>query len=220
MRLQQREKLNGHDNGHPQCSWGDLSLENVILTRIVRVSAASWQPELWVERQSVPSKVESLSSSSWISLSLSGSSPTWLYNGIWSSGDHHTFPRSRVVTVESRCFVQFPERVYLSMCIFPCVCFCFYIFLCIIRRFRDTKKTFLSSWASQRGPTLVNPGRIFVTYCPEHTVTVSIFELSTQKRPPYLTLGNYLVTHDRSLTRSEAKWISCYNFIGLLATLV
>ena len=57
MRLHQREKMNGHDGGHPRCSWGDTSLENVFLNRIVRVSAASWQPEICVELPSVPSQV-------------------------------------------------------------------------------------------------------------------------------------------------------------------
>ncbi|KAF9649965.1 hypothetical protein BDM02DRAFT_3112728 [Thelephora ganbajun] len=48
-----REKLNGHDGGHPRCNWGDVSLENVFLTRMVHVSPASWQPEIFVERPSV-----------------------------------------------------------------------------------------------------------------------------------------------------------------------
>ena len=49
----QREKQNGHDAGHPRCEWGDVSLKNVFLARLVRVSVASWQPEIFVERPSV-----------------------------------------------------------------------------------------------------------------------------------------------------------------------
>ena len=45
----QREKSIGHDSGHPRCGWGEASLKNVFLNRMVRVSAASWQPEIRVE---------------------------------------------------------------------------------------------------------------------------------------------------------------------------
>ena len=48
----QREKLNGHDASHSDCRLGDVSLKNVFLTRIVRVSLASWQPEIFIERPS------------------------------------------------------------------------------------------------------------------------------------------------------------------------
>lgn len=58
-----REKLNGHDAGHPRCGWGDVSLRNVILTRITRVSVASWQPELFLEHPLVPSEATASSSS-------------------------------------------------------------------------------------------------------------------------------------------------------------
>ncbi|KAF9642348.1 hypothetical protein BDM02DRAFT_3133148 [Thelephora ganbajun] len=58
-----REKLNGHSGGHPRCNWGDASLKNVFLTRMVRVSSASWQPELFVERPSVASQAAASSSS-------------------------------------------------------------------------------------------------------------------------------------------------------------
>ncbi|KAF9791031.1 hypothetical protein BJ322DRAFT_1208299 [Thelephora terrestris] len=48
-----REKANGHDAVHPSCGWGDVSLEDVFLTRMVRASQASWQPEFSIERISV-----------------------------------------------------------------------------------------------------------------------------------------------------------------------
>ena len=60
----QREKLNGHTGDHPGCSWGDVLLENVLLNRMVRVSDASWQPEICLERPSAASQVASLSSQS------------------------------------------------------------------------------------------------------------------------------------------------------------
>ena len=53
--LYQREQLNGHGSDHPLCNWGDVSLENMFLTRMVRVSKASWQPEILVEWPSVAS---------------------------------------------------------------------------------------------------------------------------------------------------------------------
>jgi hypothetical protein len=62
----QRERLKGHHHhgGRLQCRWGDVSLENVFLTRIVRVSAGSWQPELYVEQPLVASEETASSSSS------------------------------------------------------------------------------------------------------------------------------------------------------------
>ena len=60
----QREKLKGHDASHPSCGWGDMSLKNVFLKRIVRVSTASWQPEILLEQQPVVSHAEASSSSS------------------------------------------------------------------------------------------------------------------------------------------------------------
>lgn len=60
----QREKMNGHTGDHPQCGWGDVSLENVFLTRITRVSVASWQPEIFVGRPLIPPQAADSSSSS------------------------------------------------------------------------------------------------------------------------------------------------------------
>jgi len=62
--ITQREKLNGHDGGLLRCRWGDVSLENMFLTRMVRVSAASWQPEIFVERPSGTSQVAASTPSS------------------------------------------------------------------------------------------------------------------------------------------------------------
>lgn len=48
-----REKSNGHGAGHDtQCGWVDISLKNLFLTRMVRASVASWQPEIFMEQQS------------------------------------------------------------------------------------------------------------------------------------------------------------------------
>lgn len=52
----QREKSTGHGRGHSECPWGNVSLKNVFLTRIVRVSTASWQPDLFVEQPSAASQ--------------------------------------------------------------------------------------------------------------------------------------------------------------------
>ncbi|KAF9779827.1 hypothetical protein BJ322DRAFT_344683 [Thelephora terrestris] len=57
-----REKLNAHDAGHLRCEWGDVSMRNVFLTKLVRVSVASWQPEIFVERLSVSPQVAAPSS--------------------------------------------------------------------------------------------------------------------------------------------------------------
>jgi len=43
------EKENGHDGDPSRCGWKDTLLEGMYLTRLVRVSAASWQPEIFVE---------------------------------------------------------------------------------------------------------------------------------------------------------------------------
>ena len=63
-RLYQREKLNGRGDGHRRYGWEDVSLEDVFLTRMVRVSTASWQPEIRVRQSSVASQVIAWASSS------------------------------------------------------------------------------------------------------------------------------------------------------------
>ena len=64
IRLHQREKLCGHGDGRQRCGWEDVSLEDVFLTRMVRVSTASWQPEIRVRRSLVASQVGAATSSS------------------------------------------------------------------------------------------------------------------------------------------------------------
>ena len=43
----QRERTEGHVDGS-RCRWRDASLNNMYLTRLVRVSLGSWQPEILV----------------------------------------------------------------------------------------------------------------------------------------------------------------------------
>jgi len=64
MRLLQRERANGHDGDPSRCDWEHTLLENVYLTRLVRVSTASWQPEIFVELPPVATLPASSSSSS------------------------------------------------------------------------------------------------------------------------------------------------------------
>jgi len=45
--ITQREKEKGHGD-HSECSWKDVPLGETYLTRLVRVSNASWQPEIFV----------------------------------------------------------------------------------------------------------------------------------------------------------------------------
>ena len=49
IRLFQRERANDHDGDPSRYDWEGASLENLYLTRLVRMSVASWQPEIFVE---------------------------------------------------------------------------------------------------------------------------------------------------------------------------
>lgn len=64
MALHQREGRRGHGADHPRCHWGDVELKNIFLSRLVRVSVASWQPEILVERVLTPSNTVASTSSS------------------------------------------------------------------------------------------------------------------------------------------------------------
>lgn len=48
-RFLERERAVGHDD-HSRCNWQGVSLSDMYLTRLVRVSAGSWQPEILVVR--------------------------------------------------------------------------------------------------------------------------------------------------------------------------
>lgn len=61
MPVNKREKLNGHDAGHPRCGWGDVLLGSVILTQIIRVSVSSWQLDFFLERPLVSSEATAFS---------------------------------------------------------------------------------------------------------------------------------------------------------------
>jgi hypothetical protein len=72
--IYQREKSNGHG-----CYWEYISLEHVFFTRLVRVSTASWTPEIFVERPPVAESRRPLSPC--------GSNATWVCNGTPANRD-------------------------------------------------------------------------------------------------------------------------------------
>ena len=49
IRFFQRERANDHYGDPSRYDWEGASLENLYLTRLVRMSVASWQPEIFVE---------------------------------------------------------------------------------------------------------------------------------------------------------------------------
>ena len=57
----QRENVKGHDD-HSCCSWKDAPLGKMYLNRLVRVSNASWQPEISMEHPTTGLTASTLSS--------------------------------------------------------------------------------------------------------------------------------------------------------------